>query len=296
MDVDEKLIKRLLPLDESGWLDFKRKPHAVFHKDSKVQSWAVHELIKDIAALANGNQHSVGHTAYLIYGVDDNFNADRSRDLFDIGDFDLTSKQIHGWLKNKVAPRITGIQCYPVIVDKKKLFVIEISASEDVHETLIELKTGQTQSSLKHTVFYRGGEDNDSASMKEISTLRRAKLRYFKHASYVHPVWAITLSMGGTAAFIYWTVSPALFASNAETLPFLDKRTAVIIGTVLGTAIFTFMGWGIGKLVVDLKELVLIWLQASNQKRFLIAIIMLTCVVLMLTIFWVVNYLFSIGR
>ena len=55
MPIQEDTVSLLLKKDEDGALDFKRKPHAIYHKDKNVAERNQHELIRDVVALAKND-------------------------------------------------------------------------------------------------------------------------------------------------------------------------------------------------------------------------------------------------
>jgi hypothetical protein len=279
----EEELCQLLLKKENGALDFKRKPHSVFNEDNILAERNQHTLILDVVALANGNPHVVGETAYLIFGADDKQNEDGSRKLYDTGDFQLSRRQLLDWINAKVSPRITELECEVVTIEGAKLFVITIYPSENVHITTAKLQTADRKQYSAQTTFIRVNENNEPASREEEETLRKAKRRYFEHSSYVNPIWACAFSMGLTAFVIYLAMGERLLTEDM--LLYMDSHTAHIFSTLLATTVFIFSGWMLGKVVVDFKEMQILWIQGTKQRRLLMLATGIFVVLLILSIY-----------
>ena len=263
--MNTEILRELLQKDEYGALDFKRKPHSIFNDDKVLAERNQHELIRDVVSLANGNRHVVGETAYLIFGADDKRDADGNRKLWDAGDFSLSRGQILDWINPKITPRITELDCGLVEIDGKNLFVIEIYPSEDVHVTTTKLQTADRKQYSAQTAFIRVNENNEPASRQEEKTLQRAKRRYFEHSSYVHPVWAIGLSAGITAFIIYWSIGDQLITD--EVIDMVGRNWAEAIALIVVPGLFLLSGLGLGKIIVDFKDMQRMWIQGSRTRR-----------------------------
>lgn len=258
-------LHQLLQQDEHEALDFKRKPHSVYADDKGLAGNSQCELVRDVVALANGNTTAVGKTAYLIFGAEDKKGADGKRKLYDASDFFLSSERLLAWVNHKVAPRIPHVDCYPVRVENKTLFVIAIPPSEFIHITTTKLQTTDEKQYSPHTVFIRVKDSNESASREEESVLRRAKRRYFEHSSYVHPVWAIGLTAFATALLIYSSLADKLVSE--EMIHFFGPTWAQGFIVAIPTLLIGTTGFIAGKGVVDFKEIQIVWLRASRRKR-----------------------------
>lgn len=258
-------LQQLLQQDEHEALDFKRKPHSVYADDKGLAGNSQCELVRDVVALANGNTTAVGKTAYLIFGAEDKKGVDGKRKLNDASDFFLSSERLLAWVNNKVAPRIPHVDCYPVRVENKTLFVIAIPPSEYIHITTTKLQTTDEKQYSPHTVFIRVKDRNESASREEENVLRRAKRRYFEHSSYVHPVWAIGLTALATALLIYSSLADKLVSE--EMIRFLGPTWAQGLMVTIPTLLIGTTGFIAGKGIVDFKEIQIVWLRASRRKR-----------------------------
>lgn len=284
MPLQSETLRHLLQKDENGSLDFKRKPHAVFNNDKIIAEQNQHELIRDVVALANGNSHVVGETAYLILGADDKRDAYGNRKLRDIGDFPLTRRQILDWINPKIMPRITELDCGPVEIDGKVLFVITIYPSEDVHITTTTLKTADGKQYSPQTTFFRINENNESASRDEEKTLIRAKRRQFEHSSYVHPIWAIGLSSGITAFILSYSFGGKIVPP--EVIPLFGEVWAKILVIGIPTVLFTLTGLMYGKAVVDFKDIQRMWRQGTRKRRIWMVIIAVIFVGIVFAFIW----------
>lgn len=258
-------LQQLLQQDEHEALDFKRKPHSVYANDKYLAGNSQSELVRDVVSLANGNTTAVGKTAHLIFGAEDKKGVDGKRKLYDVSDFVLSSERLMAWVNNKVAPRIPHVDCYPVRIQDKTLFVIAIPPSEFIHITTTKLQTTDEKQYSPHTVFIRVKDSNESASREEENVLRRAKRRYFEHSSYVHPVWAIGLTAFATALLIYSSLADKLVSE--ETIHFFGPTWAQGLMVAIPTLLMGTTGLIAGKGVVDFKEIQILWLRASRRKR-----------------------------
>jgi hypothetical protein len=261
----------LLQKDENGALDFKRKPHSVFNDNKVLAERNQHELIRDVVALANGNPHVVGETAYLIFGAGDKRDADGNLTLYDVGDFQLSRRQLLDWINTKIAPRITELDCSTVKLEDKRLFVITIYPSEDVHITTSKLQTADGKQYSGQTTFIRINESNKPASREEERTLGQAKRRYFEHSSYINPVWAVGLSAGITAFLIYWAIGDQLITD--EMINNLGHNWTTVLILTVPPGLFLIAGLLVGKVIVDFKDIQRIWIQGTKKRRILIVLL-----------------------
>jgi hypothetical protein len=72
-------LRHLIDQPESPSLEFKRELHRIFDKDKNIKDRHRDEFIRDILSLANGNTTTAGEKAYLIIGVEDDFDPDSGR-------------------------------------------------------------------------------------------------------------------------------------------------------------------------------------------------------------------------
>jgi tetratricopeptide (TPR) repeat protein len=177
MDSDQ--LFRLLQQAEGLKLDFKKELHRIDHPDRKVKELQRDELVKDLLSLLNGNVGTAGQTAYLIIGAGNELGADKSRDLFDVGevDVDRLRKQIIESVNRACNPPVPDIQCDVSSVEGKRILAIIIPPSPHLHETTRRLDTPGAIYQ-QNTVFIRRAEGTGIASLDESLAIRAEKLRF----------------------------------------------------------------------------------------------------------------------
>ncbi|MCB0174374.1 MAG: putative DNA binding domain-containing protein [Anaerolineae bacterium] len=174
MDVKklEQLLREYEPEDLK--LDLKQKLHAIHHTDKKVQQAQWNELIKDILALANGNVGTSGQPGYLIIGIADKLNEYGTRDLYDVGELNVTSTQILHKVNSACSPPLPDLRTKVIEYQRKRILVITIPPTPHLHETTKPLKTPGT-TYQEHTVFIRRKEGIGLASTAERQAIQREK-------------------------------------------------------------------------------------------------------------------------
>jgi predicted HTH transcriptional regulator len=174
--MDSEGLRQLLRQSEGLKLDFKRR-YAFDHPDRAVREGQWDEFIKDVLALANGNVGVADEQAYLIIGIGDELKADGSRDLFDVGDLNLSTQSILEKVNAACDPPLPDIHCDVVLLDRHRIVVVSIPPSPHLHETTRRLKTSSGTVYPEHTVFVRRAEGIYLASMSERQAILADKRR-----------------------------------------------------------------------------------------------------------------------
>lgn len=262
MKVNEKLIKHLLESEESGWLDFKQEMYKVLDRKAKEYEWQKNELVRDILSLTNGNNQSVGKTAYLIIGAADQRNPDGSRQLFDVDSFDLSKTQLINWLKAYADPPIEEIDAYFFTYQNHQLFIVEIPPSPYVHKIKRPLQTGHNTKYHENTTFLRLGETITTADVQQIHMLQQAKQAYLSRTKYISPIiiGALFLSIG--FMMFDWIVLLQGVPSGQVIIQNLGDPTANVFFQVLFGIFGAIIGAALGYL---LENLVDIWQFLSRK-------------------------------
>ncbi|MBK8903110.1 MAG: HEAT repeat domain-containing protein [Anaerolineaceae bacterium] len=169
-------LKKLLTAKEPEGLklDFKQKIHSIDHPEQKVRNMHWDELIKDILALCNGNIGTTRQMAYLIFGVSDRLNEYGYREIFDIGEVNLTAQRILQKINSACIPPLPDLSLKFIQYESKRILIIEIPPSPHLHETIRVLKTPKKTFS-EHTVFIRHKENIGVASFSEREAILHEK-------------------------------------------------------------------------------------------------------------------------
>lgn len=285
MKVDEKLLKRLLSLDESGWLDFKREMYKVADRKAKDYDWQKNEMVRDILSLVNGNTHAAGKPAYLVIGAADELNRDKSRSLFDVGDFIPARKQVMSWVNAYAEPVVEELYTDHVPYQGKRLLVIEIPPSRHVHRIKRPLQTGYNTTYHENTIFMRAGDSIITAGLEQVDTLRRAKKQAHAVNRYVNPIWLLA----AVFAYIFGTIRLPLDNNpSAQMLIQELGETQVWLFVHLFLAVFmsvigAMLGWG----VMQIQDARLMWVRATWKGKFALGFLF---VVVMAFVVWVLRH------
>ena len=182
MDIDK--LRQLLrePEPEDLKLDFKRKLYSIYNNDKKIRDEQWDELIKDILALANGNVGTAGQSGYLIFGVADELNEQGFRDLYDVGEINLSSAQILQKVNSICNPSLPNLYIKTFIIEGKRILAIIIPPTPHLHETTRRLKTPKTIYQ-ENTVFIRRNEGIGLASTVERQAIQAEKQNFLYHKS-----------------------------------------------------------------------------------------------------------------
>lgn len=125
-------IMQLINQAESPALEFKRELHRIFDTDGNIRSRQRDELIRDILALANGNTTTAGENAYLIFGVDDEFDPESGRNVVGVMGKLPSRREILSIIRRASEPPVEDIVCEQVEVEAKIIFVITIRVYQDL--------------------------------------------------------------------------------------------------------------------------------------------------------------------
>jgi HEAT repeat protein len=172
-------LRGIICKQEGVKLDFKREFYQIFHSSKDVSRRHWDELIRDILGLLNGNTGTQGQNGYLIIGVANQINSEGSRDLYDIGEVFIDSKQLLDRINPACEPPIADLKCEIVWLDDKRLLVITIPPSAHLHETTRTLETKDKKTYTERTVFIRRGESVLPATIPEILRILEEKKKFF---------------------------------------------------------------------------------------------------------------------
>lgn len=169
--MDSTELRRLIQQPKEG-VKLEFKSQVELEGQGKAQRW--NEFIKDIIALTNGNIDTANEKGYLIIGAADKLE-DGRRNLHDVCETKLSSKQILDKVNTFCDPPIQGLDCEIVPIDGKNLLVITIHPSNYLHELKRHLKTPTQEFPegcilLRHTngeEIYRAGDEERARIRKE---------------------------------------------------------------------------------------------------------------------------------
>lgn len=181
------VIRKLLELDESPILEFKREWYwnSASENGDLGSKWG--EFLKDIIALCNGYINFTGHDRHLIIGYCEKeraiYNVDMTlvKILQDMREF---RKKIIERLEKLVNFPPLSLQIEPVIIDGNTLLVFRIPSPKHLTELKNELTT-KTRTLDSGAVLVRKGQEADSvraANPLEIKELQ-AEFEKFKGTS-----------------------------------------------------------------------------------------------------------------
>ncbi|NEQ49725.1 MAG: hypothetical protein F6K11_06265 [Leptolyngbya sp. SIO3F4] len=172
--MDEAQLRKLLNQpEEHAKLEFKREMYALKGQGSK-KNW--NEFIKDLIALANGNIGTANETGYLIIGAADKLSDDRTREIYDVGDINITKRQLLDRLDKYCDIPFQDLSCETSIINEKRIFIIAIPPSDYYYELEKDLDT-KTKKFPEGSVLIRrhDGEKIYIASDKERARIRKDK-------------------------------------------------------------------------------------------------------------------------
>jgi hypothetical protein len=263
----EQLIRQV----EGPTLDFKREWYRIDDPNGKTKKRHRNELIKDILSLANGNTISVGESSYIVIGVDDEFNENGDRKLYDIDDALPTSQRILQIVNAACEPSIENICCDLIELNGKRIFAITIPPSPHLHETTRSLSTPHGQIYSKHLVFVRHNEGIQIASAKEREAIQKLKTLHFTEQKNAPPI----LFGAALGAILGGSMAGGLAKKTSSQKE--DEISAALAGVIAGG---TFGGLA-GNAYKDLSSIKSEWPYRSNHWRFaLVAIIVASIAVL----------------
>ncbi|MEW6028375.1 MAG: helix-turn-helix domain-containing protein [Chloroflexota bacterium] len=240
--MDEKLLRSLLrQKDEMDWFDFKRK-WKLYDSNDALNTEERDELIKDILGFANGNSGIVRKTKYLVIGADDKqFDENGSRVTYSV-DYRVPSQSdITKWVNAACNPSVVGIECDFATIDDKKLYVITIPPTFDLHETIRELNAKKKFS--KFAVFMRQDEHTVLASVRDGIIIQQLKA-VFRQEIANPPAILFGAIIGATIAVMFYGAGYSATGMLEGTLRVLAKSLVAIIGAGLGAeAGWIFREW-----------------------------------------------------
>lgn len=289
MTVNKELIGHLLPLDESGWLDFKRDMYAVFDKQAKNHEWQRNELTRDIISLANGNTQSVGKTAYLIIGAANARNSDNSRDLFDVDKFELSKKQIMDWVNAFAEPPVEEIYPHFITYQDKRLFVIEVPPSRYVHKITRPLQTDKVTIYHKNYAFLRMGEDIHHADDAQVATLRAAKQSHFAYSKNVNPLWFGPVLGAIALGSINWVGFLSLIPEGQNLIEIFGVLTINVTFRFIAAVTGAALGGAFGYAVQRMKLLHPVWIIATKKQKIQMVLFFIVLTALLLLVVSLIN-------
>lgn len=179
MDIEELALLLRQQEPEKTNLDFKRKLYAVDHPKVRDTQWD--EFIKDILSLANGNIGTAQTKSYLIIGVGDELNPLGTRDIFDVGEVNISAQRILQKVNSACRPPLPDLEIETVRFAGKRILIITIPPTPYLHETTRALKTSHTIYQ-ENTVFIRRKESIGSASTSERQAILAEKQLAFSQA------------------------------------------------------------------------------------------------------------------
>ncbi|MBE9033389.1 ATP-binding protein [filamentous cyanobacterium LEGE 11480] len=162
-----KLEETICGYDESAKLEFKVE----FYKVNQIKpenqedrkSWEKArqlqwgELVKDIISLANGNIGYFGEPGYLAIGISNKKNSQGTRDVRNIDEKEIaTRKEILERVNSYCSPSIPNIDIKEYSIKGKRIYVIHIPPTYQMHRLSKALKTPKREFSI-HAVLIRFG-------------------------------------------------------------------------------------------------------------------------------------------
>lgn len=181
-------LMRLINQAESPSLEFKRELHRIFDKDTNIKNRHRDEFIRDILSLANGNTTAAGEKAYLIIGVDDDFDPDAGRVIHGITGDVPTRRQILSIIRPASEPPVEDLICETVELESKTVLVITIFPSPHLHETTRPLNPIDGKSYSKYVIFIRSGDSIEIANTKERQAIQDVKAFRFANSMKANPM------------------------------------------------------------------------------------------------------------
>jgi len=256
----ETSLSSLLIQDESPILDFKREIHRIDDDNQNVRKQAIDELIRDIIALANANTVFAGETAHLIIGVADKKDANGKRELFDIGEHDLSASRILDIVNAACDPKIENLTCYENMEEGKRLLLITVYPTPYVHETIRRLQPKPDKIFSERTAFVRREQKIGIATQKERETI--AQIKHFRFDQKRNPPGVpFGILLGG---FVGSTLGYGII-KNYDKLPSTPAMPAA--GGVAGGIFGAIIGWSSASTYKDFYEIRAYWHKIPKYLR-----------------------------
>jgi hypothetical protein len=257
MVMDSRDLQRLLSQEEGPTLEFKREWYKLDDPNHDTKKRQRGELVKDVLSLANGNASVAGEPAYLIIGVDDKLDESGCREIFGIGELDLTVERIRQIVNTVCEPPLENILGEMVPVNDKRVFVITIPPSLHLYETTRRLDTCSEHTFTEHVVFIRSKGNVEIASSKDRVAISKMKELRFKETRKAPPV-RFGAAIGAIACG--WT---AATLTKERT----GNRDAAIGAGIGGALVGGILGGSIGRIYTYLVELKSEWHRLSVPWR-----------------------------
>jgi len=242
-------LLHLINLPESPSLEFKREFHRIFDKDKKIKDRHRDEFIRDILSLANGNTTTAGEKAYLIIGVEDDFDPDSGRAICGITGDVPTRRQILSIIRPASEPPIEDLICETVELESKKVVVITIFPSPHVHETTRKLNPIDGKYYSEYVIFIRSGDSIQIANTKERQAIRDVKAFRYADSLKANPVIVggiVGSVVGGSVANAY---------SAKDEMPTIQRRFVAVIWGMIGGVFGAVLGSGYKSIFQFRREL-----------------------------------------
>lgn len=170
--MDEKQLRELLKQPESVKLEFKSQMYQL-EGQGKSQGW--NELIKDLIALANGNIGTANQEGYLIIGAADKLDEDGTREIYDVGEIELTQTQLLDRLRSYCDPPFQDLSIESFLIDGKTICVVTIPPSDYLYELKKTLRTKTREFSEGNILIRRNPDEIDKATDQERVKIRKEK-------------------------------------------------------------------------------------------------------------------------
>lgn len=277
--MDEKLLRKLLKYKtEPDWLDFKRKLKLYNAEGKLANEQDRDELIKDILGLANGNTHIIRKTKYLIIGADDGeFTEDGMRVLHDVDYKVPTQSQVNQWVNDACTPAVVGIECDFKEIAGKKLYIITIPPTFELHEIIRDLKAQRHHS--RHTVFMRKGEHTEAASVRDGIAIQQLKLLH-RQETLNPPTIVFGALMSAVIALAFWDMGYR--TPQLEQYPPLVRIMFQIFVVILGGFLGGYAGWAYR----EFKTIQYDWRYLSIRQKILMGLASVLVLLIITFILW----------
>lgn len=250
-------LHQLLNQSETAYLDFKRK-FKLYHEDGSHNHLEKDELIKDILALANGNEYIASRDKHLIYGADDRRQPDTPRQLYNVDTKTPDRTTLLNMINAACRPNLTDINCETITLDQHGLFVITIPPTPHLHEITRHLKTPHTVFH-ENTVFMRRHETTGCASTQEREAILRAKRQHFKNNRKVNPIWFGIFNNAVLLGSMAW--------GQMQDAPNTTLSTKIIIALIIAV-IGALTGLALGLAIQEFNDIRNQWPRLSKRKQF----------------------------
>lgn len=266
----KKELEHLLRQPESGSLDFKREMHHVFHEKDNVRNWQQNELVRDVLSLANGNTHTVGESAYLIIGIEENEQDPTQHRLHPVSTFELSAKQILDWVNAYADPPLEDLQAEFVTYNETQLYIITIFPSVHVHRLKRDLQTGKTKNYPENSIFIRINDQIRNASVTQAQALGKAKKQAAAVSRYIHPVWGLGIVVAILFGSMDWLNISAESENTQNLIGALGRENAGWLLRGVMALLFGLLAAGLGNAYMQVQDIRLWFIKATNRQRLIL--------------------------